>query len=137
MDAHAHWGHYLRIPGLQARKKTKEVKTFIDKYIMALWTEFFFALAITLFILIGVDINFGYFLLILCMAWATWSTGFMLDFSAMRWSGFVGFGLSITSLLVPFPGKQLVLAAAMLVIYILPGHLLKSHIKKHHLSALS
>lgn len=120
--------------GYKQGKKTTAVKTFIDKYIMAVWTGFFFALVITLYIMIDVDISFGYFLLILCMAWATWTTGHILDFSIMRWSGVIGFGISVISLFVSFPAKQLVLAIAMLVIYILPGHILKKHIKNHNLS---
>lgn len=118
--------------GYKQGKKTTAVKTFIDKYIMAVWTGFFFALAMTLYVMIGVNISFGYFLLILCMAWATWSTGYILEFSFMRWAGLVGFGLALASLFVPFPVKQLVLAAAMLIIYIIPGHRLKTLIRNQN-----
>jgi hypothetical protein len=136
----AEWGWFLMPLGgivmlfwiVKKKEQAKQVTSFIDKYLIGLWTGFFIALAITLYVILGVDESIGYFMLILCMSWATLTTGYIIDFSVMRWSGLAGFGLAMVSLFVHFPEKQLVLASAMLIIYIIPGHLLRNFVKKQN-----
>jgi dolichol kinase len=118
--------------GYKQGKPKQYVSSFIDKYISGVWTGFFIALILTLYVMISVNFSMGYFILILIMAWATLTTGHVIDFFVMRLAGLVGFGLALASLFVPFPEKQLLLASAMLIIYIIPGHLLRNYVKKQN-----
>ncbi|MCX8081121.1 MAG: hypothetical protein N3F09_07800 [Bacteroidia bacterium] len=133
--AHSVWwlmplgGILSGIIGYKQGNKSAEAKSYIDNYVIGIWVGFLIMLVLCFFISIKFGMETGYFLLIAAMSWGTFCTGFIIQFRHMIIAGIAGFILSAISIYISFPEKQILLALAMICVYIVPGYLLKHKLK--------
>ena len=105
--------------------KTQKVKTHLDVYIHHLWI----ALGLSMLVVLGMMSKLGlhsYPIIILLYGIGTFVSGGLLSFKPLLIGGCICFGLSIIAFLVSFQFQLLLISTAMLVSYIIPGHLLKA-----------
>lgn len=111
--------------GIKQSKKEK-IKTYVNTYMGYLWS----AMGIAMFVVIGMGAKLGaenvYPIMILIYGIGTFVSGGLLSFNPLIIGGVVCFVLSVASFYMPFQFQLLCIAAAMLVSYIIPGHLLKA-----------
>jgi hypothetical protein len=113
------------IYGAKQSKKEK-IKSYVSTYMSYLWG----AMVLAMFVIIGMAFKIGieatYPILILIYGIGTFVSGGLLNFKPLIIGGIVCFVLSVGSFFMAFQHQLLFIAAAMLVSYIIPGHLLKA-----------
>jgi len=120
------------IYGITRRKKeNKRVKTFVDRAMAYTWIAF----GVSLFIVLSSGSMVGfekvYPFVLLVYGIGTFITGGIIK---MRWLVFGGIAcwiLSIVAFYVTFDVQLLLLAAGIVVAYIVPGHVINSNYRKN------
>jgi hypothetical protein len=112
------------------QKKIKRVKTFLDEFMKyAVWA-FLVSLFIVLFSIYQTG-NPQFVYPMIMMVYGAWLflSGGVLRFKPLVIGGIINWALAVTSMFVVFQWQLLLLALAVLLGYIIPGHLLKANHK--------
>lgn len=118
------------IYGAKQSKKEK-IKTYVGTYMGYLWGAMGMAMLVVLGMAFKIGIDVTYPILILIYGIGTFVSGGLLSFRPLIIGGIVCFVLSVLSFFVAFQYQLLFIASAMLVSYIVPGHLLKAKFNKN------
>lgn len=120
------------IGSLRQQKEKKRVKTYIDDIMSYVTKAFVISLFIVCFIMPTTH-NWQAFYPVLLIVYALWLfiSGGALKFKPLIWGGYANWILAIAAFFVMYDIQLLLLATAVLVGYIIPGHLLKSNYQKH------
>jgi hypothetical protein len=113
------------IYGAKQSKKEK-IKTYVSTYMGYLWGAMGIAMAVTLSMMFKLGVENTYPILILIYGIGTFVSGGLLSFRPLIIGGIICFLLSVGAFFVSFQIQLLFIAGAMLVSYIIPGHLLKA-----------
>ncbi|WP_310398085.1 hypothetical protein [Hymenobacter sp.] len=112
------------------RERRERVRTAQTDFMVYLWAGF----GVLMLMLIGVGIAFGwsraYPLIIALYGLGTFATGGALRFRPLVWGGAACWVLATVAFRAAFDTQLLLVAAAVLVAYVVPGHLLKSQYRR-------
>ncbi|MBC8081918.1 MAG: hypothetical protein H7Z21_01795 [Hymenobacter sp.] len=112
------------------RGRRERVRTAQGDFMQFLWTGF----GVLMLMLIGVGIatgwNRAYPLIIALYGLGTFATGGALRFRPLIWGGAACWVLATLAFRVAFDTQLLLVAAAVLVAYVVPGHLLKNQYRR-------
>jgi hypothetical protein len=116
------------------KEKDPPVRTFMDEGLRNIWA----CIGIVQFLVVFVFIRNGdwehcYTIFILLYSIGCFLTGRMLKFAPLVWGGVSCWGLAILSTYVNTDTNILLMAAAVLISYIIPGYLLRSAYKRQFL----
>lgn len=111
------------------QKKKETVKTYIDSYLAYSWTAFIVAMCITLLFIHINGIKTTYFFLMLLYGMATLTSGGLLNFRPLVIGSLFSFVCAICSIFVAEREQFLLIAASLLLSYIIPGHMLQAKYK--------
>jgi len=100
-------------------------RTFMDRAMMHVWIGFFGPLLLALVFGYSGNWSAAYSLFIASYGWMTISMGGILNFRPLVIGGALNMPLAILAYVVSPLNSFLVLAVAILISYIIPGHLLK------------
>lgn len=117
--------------GFKSEKKRK-VKTHIDRILNFVWIAFGIALFISLFFMGVHGMKTTYFFLLLLYGIGTFVTGGILGFKPLIIGGVAAFILAIVSVFLSEIDQLWIVALALLLSYIIPGHLLRAEFNKQH-----
>lgn len=106
--------------------KKEKVKTHIGNFMKYLWIAFGVALAFVLVYMSKIGIQAGYPLILVVYGIGTFVSGGALNFRPLIIGGICCWILAVISVFVRFEYQLLLLSLAILVSYIVPGHLLNS-----------
>jgi hypothetical protein len=112
------------------QSKNEKIKTYVGTYIGYLWGAMGMAILVVLGMAFKIGMDVTYPILILIYGIGTFVSGGLLSFRPLIIGGVVCFILSVLSFFAAFQYQLLFIAAAMLVSYIVPGHLLKAKFNK-------
>ncbi|HZG01139.1 MAG TPA: hypothetical protein VEY71_09055 [Chitinophagales bacterium] len=107
------------------KSKTENVKTYVDEFMAYLWGAFVVALLIVLGFMSKIGPVNAYPVLLVLYGIATFVTGGALRFRPLILGGVCCGVLAIVSMFLSFEYQLLALALAVLLTYIVPGHLLR------------
>lgn len=111
------------------QSKKEKIKTYVNTYMGYLWG----AMGIAMMVVLGMGVKLGaenvYPIMILIYGIGTFVSGGLLSFKPLIIGGIICFVLSVVSFFMVFQYQLLFIATAMLVSYIIPGHLLKAKFK--------
>ena len=117
--------------GFTKRKKDlNRVKTFVDRAMAYVWIAFGVSLLIVL--ASGTKIGFEkiYPFILLIYGVGTFITGGIIKMKLLIFGGICCWVLSIIAFYVTFDVQLLLLAASIVIAYIVPGHVLNSNYRK-------
>jgi hypothetical protein len=114
-----------------AKKKGSSVRTYVSEGLANIWL----CIGITQGLVVFAFFRFGgweycYTAFILLYSIGCFLTGRLLQFGPLVWGAIACWALAILTTYVSVETKMLVMAAAILVSYIIPGHLLRREYKK-------
>lgn len=112
--------------------KTQKVKTYIDTYLSYLWGAFIIALFITLVFGYANGLKSTYFFLMLLYGVATFITGGILNFKPLIYGSLFSFAFAILSVFLGEIDQFLCISAALVLSYIIPGHLLRNKFRSQN-----
>ncbi len=116
---------------IRDRKKEK-VTTFIDEASKYLWTALGFSFFALSFIFSRMGWQYCYPIYILLYGVGTYVSGSLIKFRPLIIGSIICFPLAIVTAYVDFDSQIIMLALAVLVSYIIPGHLLRMQYRKQH-----
>lgn len=105
--------------------KTEQVKTFINDANKYLWTAIGFSFLILSLIFIKMGWQYCYPFYILLYGIGTYVSGSLIQFRPLIIGGIVCFPLAAITAYFSFDAQIILLALAILISYIIPGHLLR------------
>lgn len=112
------------------RARRERIRTAQQDFMIYLWTGF----GVLMIMLIGMGAVYGwsksYPLIIALYGLGTFATGGALRFRPLIWGGAACWLLATVAFRVSFETQLLLVAAAVLVAYIVPGHLLKNQYRR-------
>ncbi|UYZ61678.1 hypothetical protein [Hymenobacter weizhouensis] len=118
------------VHGARRSKREQGRRTALGDFMVGLWAGF----GVLMLMLIGVGIvqswALAYPLIIALYGLGTFATGTALRFRPLVWGGAACWVLATAAFLVSFDVQLLLVAAAVLVSYIVPGHLLKNQYRR-------
>jgi hypothetical protein len=106
------------------KKRSSRVKTFTDRALGAIWASFIAALFIFLFASPKIGWATIYPIFMVLYGIGTSSTGGILKFKPLVYGGYLSMLIGLVAFYVPFDIQFLLLAVAIVVSYVIPGHLL-------------
>ena len=119
---------------LVLRKRRKErVKTFINETSAYLWTAIGLSFIVLIFIFSKVGWEYCGSFYILMYAIGTYVSGRLIKFKPLIIGGIICFPLAAANIYLGFDYQIIMLALAILVSYIIPGHLLRNKYRKQQL----
>jgi hypothetical protein len=133
----ATWGAFIYQFIYLARHKRKvKVKTYADRLIGYVWMTFVILMFLFGFIL-GREMGDNYYKMVspgflALYGMPTFLSGIILGFRPLMIGGVCCWGLSILANYIPHDYQLLLLAAAMIVAWIIPGYLLRMKYKKEN-----
>jgi len=115
-----------------AKAKGRRVRTYVDDGLTNIWL----CLGIIQVLVVFAFLRFGgweycYTAFILLYSIGCFLTGRLLQFGPLVWGAVSCWALAILTTYVGLETKMLLMAAAVLISYIIPGHLLRREYKKH------
>ena len=110
-------------------KNKPKVKTYVNDIMQYVMISFVVTLFIVLFFQSKLQLNTYPMVLLIYGVWLFVSGG-ALKFKPLIAGGIINWALAVVSFFQPFNIQLLLLAIAVLLGYIIPGHILKSHYKK-------
>ena len=113
------------------KKRNKRVKTFIDRAMMYVWIAFGVAIFIVLISANHVGFEKVYPYVLLIYGIGTFITGGIIKMRLLVAGGICCWVLSVICFYVTFDIQLLLLAAAIAIAYIVPGHVIHSNYRKH------
>ena len=108
------------------QEKEKRVKTYIDTFLMYLWWGFLVSLLLGIFIAGLYSWKMIFPFVILLYGLALFVSGSILKFRPLVAGGVANWLLAVMAVLVSFELQFALLGTAVIVGYIIPGHILKS-----------
>lgn len=112
------------------RGRRQRVRTTLGDFMAYLWAGF----GVLMLMLMGVGIAYGwnraYPLIIALYGLGTFATGGALRFRPLIYGGAACWLLATVAFRADFPTQLLLVAAAVLVAYVVPGHLLKNQYRR-------
>ena len=108
------------------RGKTAKVKTWFDRLMMWLWGGFFVSLLLVLGFMPVLSPAHTYPIVIVLYGLGTFVTGGMLRFKPLIFGGIANWAIAVCAIMVDFEWQLLLVALAITVSYIIPGHMLKA-----------
>ena len=114
----------------QGKKKT--VKTHIDTYLGFIWGAFIISMFLALGFMPVHGVKLTYFILMILYGIATFVTGGILNFKPLVIGSLFSFACAIISVFLNEPEQLLIIAAALVSSYIIPGHLLRNKFKSQN-----
>lgn len=115
------------------QKKKERVKSFVDEALEYVWM----GVAMAFFILVIVNILSGeswktaFTYYILMYAIGTFVTGSLIRFKPLVIGGLINFALAVVSIRFNYDDQLLIGALAVLISYIIPGHMLRAKYQKN------
>jgi hypothetical protein len=106
------------------KKRSSRVKTFTDRALGAIWGSFIAALFIFLFASPKIGWATIYPIFMVLYGIGTSSTGGIIKFKPLIYGGYLSMLIGLVAFYVPFEIQFPLLALAILVSYVIPGHLL-------------
>ncbi len=113
--------------------KQEKVRSFISEANGYLWTALGFSFLVLSFIFARIGWQYCFPFYILFYGIGTAVSGAMLQFKPLVIGGVVCFNCAAVAAYLPYHIQMLLTAFAILVSYIIPGHLLRLHYQKKHL----
>ncbi|HEX9509027.1 MAG TPA: hypothetical protein VF939_00995 [Puia sp.] len=115
------------------REKGRKVKTYVDETLRNIWT----CIVIIQLLIVFIFMRRGgwencYTIFILLYSIGCFLTGRTLKFPPLVWGAVACWGLAIICTFADYDTNILLMAAAILVSYIIPGYLLRKEHKKQH-----
>lgn len=107
------------------QKRERHVSTHIDTAMQYVWIGFLIMLLLTLAVSPKIGFETSYPLLMWLYGLGTFISGGILKFKPLWIGGLLSFALGTAAFFLPFDQQLLLLAAAIIVSYIIPGHLLR------------
>ena len=117
---------------LRRDNKKEKVKTFINDASKYLWTAIGFSFLALGFIFSKMGWQYCYPIYILLYGIGTYVSGSLIKFRPLIIGGLLCFPIAIVTAYVDFDSQIIMLAIAVLISYIIPGHLLKMQYRKQH-----
>lgn len=120
-----------------ARHQRKvKVRSHVDTFMTYLWGAFVISLFLVLFLMGSTEFPNGtaantYFVVLLLYGIGTFVSGGALKFKPLVFGGVFCWICAIATLYSPYVVQLLILSLAVLVAYIVPGHLLLAKYRKH------
>lgn len=129
---------FLMVPGIiitiflvaKARKK-RRAKTYVDEAVGQVWTAFAFGFLILFFFMSASNVHFLPVVLLL-YGCSLWMQGGLIRFRPYQIGGLVCWVAGAIAFLLPPDNQLLVLAAAVVFGYIIPGHLLAAKTERDY-----
>ncbi len=116
------------IAGYRKEKKTR-VRTFVESYLGYLWLSFIISMAIILTFLPSIGAAAVYPIIIVLYGIGTFVSGGALKFMPLKAGGIICWILALIAIRTTFEYQLLLIAASVVVAYLIPGYLLK---QKYH-----
>ena len=113
-------------------RKKEQVTTFIDEASKYLWTALGFSFFALGFIFSRMGWQYCYPIYILLYGVGTYVSGSLIKFRPLIIGSIICFPLAVVTAYVDFDSQIIMLAIAVLVSYIIPGHLLRMQYRKQH-----
>jgi len=114
------------------QSKKKKVRTYVDTYLAYVWGAFIIALFITLAFGYANGLKSTYFFLMLLYGVATFITGGILNFKPLIYGSLFSFAFAVLSVFLGEIDQFLCIAAALILSYIIPGHLLRNKFRSQN-----
>ncbi|MFI5218772.1 MAG: hypothetical protein ACHQNT_04725 [Bacteroidia bacterium] len=111
------------------QNEKQRVKTYVDDVMKYVLLAFLFSLLIVLFFMSKLGLNCYPMVMVIYAIWL-FASGGALQFRPLIVGGVANWLLGITAFFVTFDIQLLLLAAAVLIGFIIPGHLLKAKYEK-------
>lgn len=111
------------------QQKHQRIKTYVDEFMKYVLIAFLTTLCITLFMMQKLELNTYPVLLMIYGIWLFVSGG-VIKFIPLVVGGIINWVIAIIAFFVSFQIQLLLLAVAVLLGYIIPGHLLKNKFAK-------
>lgn len=108
------------------QKSKEHVKTYMDQFMGFLWGAFVISLGIVLVFMHKLGPEVAYPFILILYGIGTFTSGGMLKFPLLIFGGIACWVLAVISFFVGFEHQLLLIALAVLVSYIIPGHVLKN-----------
>jgi MFS family permease len=133
------WGIFMPLGGLisiiggiREKKKAPQVKTYIDELMSYVLRAFGISIFIVCFFM-PFTANWPAFYPVMLLVYAIWLyiAGGALRFKPLIYGGYANWLFSIGAFFCTYDKQLILLALAVLIGYIIPGHMLKSHYNKH------
>ena len=105
--------------------RKQRVKTFVDEFLNYVWGAFGIAICIVIFFMGNKGWDFSQPVFILLYGIATFISGGALKFRPLKIGGLLCFPLCIGSIFVAQDVQLLFIAAAVIISYLVPGHLMQ------------
>lgn len=120
------------IGGIREQRERPKVKSYIDDLLAYVIRAFAISLAIVCFVMPATS-NWPSFYPVLLVLYAIWLyiAGGALRFKPLVYGGYANWVLAFAAFFVQYDIQLLLLATAVLVGYIIPGHMLKANYQKH------
>lgn len=113
------------------RKSGKRSRTWFDRILFYVWTAFGASLLIVLFTAGEVGWEHAYPVMIILYAIGTYISGGVMKFRPLIAGGIASWIIGAFAFFVSFEWQLILLAAAILVSYIIPGHILAAKYQRH------
>jgi hypothetical protein len=113
-------------------EKKKKAKTFTDEAIDYIWTGFVFAAMVAFSASFAGLYYISIAIILILMALAAFLTGMLVKFKYLIVCAFISWILAIVSFFLLNPISYLLLAANAIIIWMIPGFILRATFKKLH-----
>jgi len=115
----------------RGKKQLRRVKTWVDRVMGYVWMAIVLALFVTLGVASRIGWEVSYPFLILLYGVGTFISGGIMQFRPLIAGGILCWVISAVAFFVSFDIQLLLLACALLVSYIVPGHILRHQYSKN------
>lgn len=121
-------GVVVMLIGWRQERKAR-VKTFVEEFLNHLWIAFGVSMIVVLSFMQQIGADRVYPIIIVLYAIGTFVSGGALKFAPLKAGGIICWMLAIVAMRVTFEYQLLLIAASVLLAYIIPGYLLR---RKYH-----
>lgn len=131
------WPVFTGIAGIisifasRKQKREQRMKSYVETALTSIWTAFGISLFIALMILLNFAPLMAYPVVMLFYGFGTFTTGRILKFNPMIYGAFACWILAVVTAFSPFNIQLLLLAASVVISYIIPGHILQYRFNRH------
>jgi hypothetical protein len=112
------------------RRRKEKVKTFINDASAYLWTAVGFSYFVVLFVFAKIGWEYCFPIYIIFYAIGTYVSGCLIKFKPLIIGGLICFPLAAVTAYLDLDYRIIMLGIAILISYIIPGHLLRAKYKK-------
>ena len=112
-------------------KKSRRAQTILNRVMGQLWLTVIIGIVVVLFLMPQIGILNTYPIFVLLYGIGTFATGRIIKFTPLIIGGALCFVLAVVSAYQSFSNQLIIIALAILVSYIIPGHLLYNKYQKN------